>query len=37
MMEPTVEFGYLYVEKVKSFAGVQSAVNIFQKLVNSMT
>lgn len=25
MFEPTVEFGYSYVEKVKAFAGVQNA------------
>ncbi|MBP1223174.1 glycoside hydrolase family 71/99-like protein [Flavobacterium sp. 1355] len=29
MFEPTVEFGYTYIEKVKAFAGVKSSENIF--------
>ncbi|QSB28852.1 glycoside hydrolase family 71/99-like protein [Flavobacterium sp. CLA17] len=29
MFEPTVEFGYTYIEKVKAFAGVKSAENVF--------
>ncbi len=32
MIEPTVEFGYSYVEKVKAFAGVQSTVNAFPEI-----
>lgn len=32
MFEPTVEFGYSYVEKVKTFTGVQSAVNVFSEI-----
>jgi len=32
MIEPTEEFGYTYVEKVKAFAGVQSAVNVFPEI-----
>lgn len=29
MIEPTVEFGYSFVEKIKSFAGVQDTGNVF--------
>lgn len=29
MFEPTVEFGYTYIEKVKAFAGVKSSENVF--------
>lgn len=29
MFEPTVEFGYSYIEKVKAFAGVKSPENVF--------
>ncbi|RZJ51420.1 MAG: hypothetical protein EOO19_00665 [Chryseobacterium sp.] len=29
MFEPTVEFGYTYIEKLKTFAGVKSAENVF--------
>ena len=29
MFEPTVEFGYAYIEKVKAFAGVKSTENVF--------
>lgn len=32
MIEPTLEFGYSYVEKVKAFAGVQSALNVFPEI-----
>jgi Glycosyl hydrolase family 99 len=31
MIEPTVEFGYSYVEKIKAFAGVQGA-NVFEEI-----
>jgi hypothetical protein len=37
MFEPTVEFGYSYIEKVKAFAGVQNAsvsFNDISKLYN---
>lgn len=29
MFEPTVEFGYTYIEKVKAFAGVKNTENVF--------
>ena len=32
MLEPTEEFGYSYVEKVKVFAGVQSPLNVFPEI-----
>ncbi|RZK03409.1 MAG: hypothetical protein EOO46_17945, partial [Flavobacterium sp.] len=32
MIEPTQEFGYTYVEKIKAFAGVQSTVNVFPEI-----
>ena len=32
MIEPTLEFGYNYVEKVKTFAGVQNATSYFSKI-----
>jgi len=32
MFEPTVEFGYSYVEKVKTFAGVQNTGNVFAEI-----
>jgi len=32
MIEPTVEFQYSYVEKVKNFAGVQNPVNAFASI-----
>jgi len=32
MFEPTVEFGYTYVEKVKAFAGVQQTVSVFSSI-----
>lgn len=32
MIEPTVEFGYSYVEKIKTFAGVQNTVNVFPQI-----
>ena len=32
MFEPTVEFGYSYVEKVKAFAGVQQASSAFSAI-----
>ncbi len=35
MFEPTVEFGYTYVEKVKAFAGVQQTTSVFSS-INSL-
>tara|TARA_R110002049_G_scaffold207188_1_gene377644 strand:+ start:19794 stop:21044 length:1251 start_codon:yes stop_codon:yes gene_type:complete len=32
MFEPTKEFGYSYIEKVKTFAGVQNTGNIFSNI-----
>jgi hypothetical protein len=32
MIEPTVEFGYTYVEKIKTFAGVQNAGTWFSEI-----
>jgi len=32
MIEPTLETGYTYVEKVKTFAGVQNTVNTFPSI-----
>ncbi len=32
MFEPTVEFGYTYVEKVKAFAGVQQTTSVFSSI-----
>lgn len=32
MIEPTVEFGYTYLEKIKAFAGVASTVNVFPEI-----
>ena len=32
MFEPTAEFGYSYIEKVKSFAGVQNTGNVFSDI-----
>ncbi len=32
MFEPTVEFGYAYVEKVKAFAGVQQTASVFSSI-----
>ena len=32
MIEPTVEFGYSYVRKLKSFAGVQTAEDAFEDI-----
>ncbi len=32
MLEPTVEFGYSYVEKIKAFAGVQNAAASFSEI-----
>ncbi|MWB92892.1 hypothetical protein GON26_00795 [Flavobacterium sp. GA093] len=32
MFEPTIEFGYSYVEKVKAFAGVKSTENAFPEI-----
>lgn len=32
MIEPTLEFGYTYVEKIKAFAGVQNAGNWFSEI-----
>lgn len=32
MIEPTQEFGYTYVEKVKTFAGVTSTINVFSEI-----
>lgn len=32
MIEPTLEFGYSYVEKVKTFAGVQNTPNVFASI-----
>jgi hypothetical protein len=32
MFEPTVEFGYTYIEKVKIFAGVKNTENIFPEI-----
>ncbi|WP_445730903.1 glycoside hydrolase family 71/99-like protein [Mariniflexile sp.] len=32
MFEPTKEFGYSYIEKVKTFAGVQNTGNVFSSI-----
>lgn len=32
MFEPTVEFGYRYIEKVKAFAGVKSTESVFPEI-----
>jgi len=32
MFEPTLEFGYTYIEKVKAFAGVQNTGNYFSEI-----
>ena len=32
MFEPTKEFGYSYIEKVKTFAGVQNAASVFSNI-----
>lgn len=32
MIEPTVEFGYDYVNKIKTFAGVQNTGNVFEAI-----
>jgi hypothetical protein len=32
MFEPTVEFQYSYIEKVKTFAGVQNTGNVFNAI-----
>jgi len=32
MFEPTVEFGYSYIEKVKAFAGVQNTGDVFMHI-----
>ncbi|MFB9076073.1 glycoside hydrolase family 71/99-like protein [Flavobacterium procerum] len=32
MFEPTVEFGYSYIEKVKAFAGVKNTENVFSDI-----
>lgn len=32
MIEPTVEFGYTYLEKIKTFAGVQNTQSFFSKI-----
>ncbi len=32
MFEPTIEFGYNYIEKVKAFAGVQNTANVFPEI-----
>lgn len=32
MIEPTVEFGYTYIEKIKNFAGVQYSGNYFSAI-----
>jgi hypothetical protein len=32
MIEPTAEFGYTYVEKIKTFAGVQNTGSVFEKI-----
>lgn len=32
MFEPTVEFGYTYIEKVKAFAGVKSTETVFPEI-----
>ena len=29
MFEPTVEFGYTYIEKIKAFAGVKNTETVF--------
>jgi hypothetical protein len=29
MFEPTVEFGYSYIEKIKAFSGVKNTENVF--------
>ena len=32
MIEPTVEFGYSYVRKLKNFAGVQNTEDVFEDI-----
>ncbi|WP_194765647.1 glycoside hydrolase family 71/99-like protein [Tamlana sp. I1] len=34
MFEPTQEFGYSYIEKVKAFAGVENTGNVFSNISN---
>lgn len=34
MFEPTEEFGYSYIQKVKTFAGVQNSGNVFPHISN---